>query len=431
MEQDVLKNAQIKEIVKDYKIKGFSDAACNLLREDLDYGIPVEQAKCYMQDDLSIETQRSLSKALREHLPQELIDLAITQKFDVYQIDKVIEAYKSGFPLEEVIKIAKEKPDAYSMSEAFSELKASLDAATESIQSEPEIPEEVKEMLSKLSSLMEGIGENAKHYDEVLQKLDDLKSDEPSEAVNALKEQLSAKDEKISTLEDEIKGKNQQITDITNQLKDKEQEASYSSKSNEDLEKQMCEQQDKLNKALNRAYALETEVKKLNKQIETLKEEKNHMEKEQVQTSNVEDKELEQAMQPTVLGFTQTSSPAKPEQKVTTPACNKQDGMPVHYQTVIMGSDGSTIPIVVERAEKKKPKGLFAMAEMFMPTKAGKNLVKKMAENKLNKDQMGQIRNAILSGLDEAEVADIIDSGFTAEEMAEAIAVLVADKNYN
>ena len=154
------------------------------------------------------------------------------------------------------------------------------------------------------------------------------------------------------------------------------------------------------------------------------------MEKEQVQTSNVEDKELVQAMQPTVLGFTQTSSPAKPEQTATTP-CNKQDGMPVHYQTVIMGSDGSTIPIVVERAEKKKPKGLFAMAEMFMPTKAGKNLVKKMAENKLNKDQMGQIRNAILSGLDEAEVADIIDSGFTAEEMAEAIAVLVADKNYN
>ena len=430
MEQDVLKNAQIKEIVKDYKIKGFSDASCNLLREDLDYGIPVEQAKCYMQDDLSIETQRSLSKALREHLPQELIDLAITQKFDVYQIDKVIEAYKSGFPLEEVIKIAKEKPDAYSMSEAFSELKASLDAATESIQSEKEIPAEVKEMLSKLSSLMEGIGDNAKHYDELLQKLDGLKSDEPSEAVNALKDQLSAKDEKISSLEDEIKAKNQQIMDITNQLKDKEQEANYSSKSNEELEQQLSDQQNKLNNALNRANTLESEVEKLNKQIETLKEEKNHMEKEQVQTSNVEDKELEQAMQPTVLGFTQNSSSAKPEQKVT-PPCNKQDGMPVHYQTVIMGSDGSTIPIVVERAEKKKPKGLFAMAEMFMPTKAGKNLVKKMAENKLNKDQMGQIRNAILSGLDEAEVADIIDSGFTAEEMAEAIAVLVADKNYN
>ena len=430
MEQEVMKSAGFNDVIKQYKIKGFTEPACELLRDDLEYGIPVERASLYMVEGLGIEQQKVLSKAIRGRYPDELVSMMLEQKLNAHQMGTMLKAYESGISVEDILDVAKGKPNAYSMSEAFSKLKETLNDATESIQSEKEIPEEVKEMLSKLSGLMEGIGDNAKHYDELLQKLDSLKSDEPGEAVNALKEQLSAKDEKISTLEDEIKAKNQQIMDITNQLKDKEQEANYSSKSNEELEQQLSDQQNKLNNALNRANTLETEVEKLNKQIETLKEEKNHMEKEQVQTSNVEDKELEQAMQPTVLGFTQTSSPAKPEQKVT-PPCNKQDGMPVHYQTVIMGSDGSTIPIVVERAEKKKPKGLFAMAEMFMPTKAGKNLVKKMAENKLNKDQMGQIRNAILSGLDEAEVADIIDSGFTAEEMAEAIAVLVADKNYN
>lgn len=431
MEQEVMKSAGFNDVIKQYKIKGFTEPACELLRDDLEYGIPVERASLYMVEGLGIEQQKVLSKAIRGRYPDELVNMMLEQKLNAHQMGTMLKAYESGISVEDILDVAKGKPNAYSMSEAFSMLKETLNDATESIQSEKEIPEEVKEMLSKLSGLMEGIGENATHYDEVLQKLDGLNREEPSEAVNALKEQLSTKDEKISTLEDEIKAKNQQIMDITNQLKDKEQEANYSSKSNEELEQQLSDQQNKLNNALNRANTLESEVEKLNKQIETLKEEKNHMEKEQVQTSNVEDKELEQAMQPTVLGFTQTSSPAKPEQKVTTPACNKQDGMPVHYQTVIMGSDGSTIPIVVERAEKKKPKGLFAMAEMFMPTKAGKNLVKKMAENKLNKDQMGQIRNAILSGLDEAEVADIIDSGFTAEEMAEAIAVLVADKNYN
>lgn len=417
-------------LMKKYNSEGYDKKSIELFKSDLDYGLSIEKASSYMKKELSFEQKRGVSFALREHLPDELIEIIEENGMEIHQVEKVVEAYKNGLPLDDIQLIAMDNMDAFSMSKAFSELKTSLNEATESIQSETEIPEEVKEMLTKLSSLMEGIGENAKHYDEVLQKLDSLKNDEPSEAVNALKEQLSAKDEKISALEDEIKGKNQQIMDITNQLKDKEQEANYSSKSNEDLEQQLSDQQNKLNNALNRANALESEVKKLNKQIETLKEEKNHMEKEQVQTSNVEDKELEQAMQPTILGFTQNSSPAKPDQTATTP-CNKQDGMPVHYQTVIMGSDGSAIPIVVERAEKKKPKGLFAMAEMFMPTKAGKNLVKKMAENKLNKDQMGQIRNAILSGLDEAEVADIIDSGFTAEEMAEAIAVLVADKNYN
>lgn len=43
---------------------------------------------------------------------------------------------------------------------------------------------------------------------------------------------------------------------------------------------------------------------------------------------------------------------------------------------------------------------------------------------------MEQVRIAIESGLEENEVIDIINSGFTAEEMAQAIQIVMADKAY-
>ncbi|TGX95890.1 hypothetical protein E5357_17475 [Hominisplanchenecus murintestinalis] len=263
---------QIDEAIEEFKKKGLLDADCNLFREDMLFGIPIEIASRYMTSDLSTTEKKLISKAIRSRYPEEIIELMLSGDMDNHKMEAMLQAYESGVSVEDVLDIAKNNSDAYSMSEAFAKLKETLNHATESIQSEPEIPEELKEMLTKLSNLMDGIGENSKHYDELLQKLDGMNHEEPSDAVNALKDQLNAKDEKISSLEDEIKGKNQQIMDITNQLKDKEQEANYSSKSNEDLEQQLSDQQDKLNNALNRANALENEVKKLNKQIETLKE---------------------------------------------------------------------------------------------------------------------------------------------------------------
>jgi hypothetical protein len=44
---------------------------------------------------------------------------------------------------------------------------------------------------------------------------------------------------------------------------------------------------------------------------------------------------------------------------------------------------------------------------------------------------MQAVKVAIESGLSDEEVADIIDSGFSAEEMLSAIEIVVADRNYN
>lgn len=43
---------------------------------------------------------------------------------------------------------------------------------------------------------------------------------------------------------------------------------------------------------------------------------------------------------------------------------------------------------------------------------------------------MEQVKAAIQSGLNEQEVIDIINSGFSAKEMAQAIEIVVADRMY-
>lgn len=60
----------------------------------------------------------------------------------------------------------------------------------------------------------------------------------------------------------------------------------------------------------------------------------------------------------------------------------------------------------------------------------GMNLIKHLTGKGLNHAQMEQVRIAIESGLEENEVIDIINSGFTAEEMAQAIQIVMADKAY-
>lgn len=411
-------NSELQEKIKAYRGAGFTEASCTLFRDDVKYGISMERASMYMVATLSVDQQRYISKAIREHLPTELITIMIEELFDPEQIEMVVEAFKSGLPIEDVKKIAIESQSSFSMSEAFAKLKASLDEAKDSVSTEQDVPEEVKAMLGKLDGFMDGLSANAKRYDAVLAKLEATKTSESGEAIGTLKEQIKVKDARIEKLESEIAAKNEELLEAKENLKAKEQEADFSKSQIADLNQQLGDQQNKLNSTAARNVSLETKVNELQSEITRLKEEKERMENEKVQIPQTEDKEFKQAMQPTVMNSKE-------------PSDKEPDGMPVHYQTVIVGSDGTQIPIMVERTERKKPRGLLAMAEMFMPTKSGKNLVKQMAGNNLNKQQMTQIRNAILSGLNENEVADIIDSGFSAEEMAEAIAVVVADKNYN
>ncbi len=80
---------------------------------------------------------------------------------------------------------------------------------------------------------------------------------------------------------------------------------------------------------------------------------------------------------------------------------------------------------------RKKPDGLKAFAEKLLGRgRQSSGLIKQLTGKGLNPAQMEQVRMAVQAGLTGQEINDLIDSGFGAEEMAQAIEIVLAEKAY-
>ena len=101
------------------------------------------------------------------------------------------------------------------------------------------------------------------------------------------------------------------------------------------------------------------------------------------------------------------------------------------FLVAIRGKNGEKHFIPVERTVRRKPEGIRAFAEkIFGRGRQGSGLIKQLTGKGLNPAQMEQVRMAIQAGLVEQEINDLIDSGFSAEEMAQAIEIVVAERAY-
>ncbi len=97
----------------------------------------------------------------------------------------------------------------------------------------------------------------------------------------------------------------------------------------------------------------------------------------------------------------------------------------------IRGRNGERHFVPVERMARRKPDGLKAFAEkIFGRGRQDSGLIRQLTGKGLNPAQMEQVRMAVQAGLTEQEVNDLIDSGFSAEEMAQAVEIVVAEKAY-
>lgn len=112
---------------------------------------------------------------------------------------------------------------------------------------------------------------------------------------------------------------------------------------------------------------------------------------------------------------------------------NQTDGnMGNHdFTAAIKGRNGETHLIPVERTARRKPDGIRAFAEKLLGRgRQSSGLIKQLTGKGLNPAQMEQVRMAVQAGLTEQEVNDLIDSGFSAEEMAQAVGIVLAEKEY-
>lgn len=99
------------------------------------------------------------------------------------------------------------------------------------------------------------------------------------------------------------------------------------------------------------------------------------------------------------------------------------------YLAAVRGRNGERNLVPVERTVRRKPDRLKSFAEKIMGRQSS-GLIKQLTGKGLNPAQMEQVRMAVQAGLTGQEVNDLIDSGFSAEEMAQAVEIVVAERAY-
>lgn len=101
------------------------------------------------------------------------------------------------------------------------------------------------------------------------------------------------------------------------------------------------------------------------------------------------------------------------------------------YFAVVRGRNGERNLVPVERNVRRKPDRLKSFAEKILGSgRQDSELIKQLTGKGLNPAQMEQVRMAVQAGLTGQEVNDLIDSGFSAEEMAQAVEIVVAEREY-
>jgi type I site-specific restriction endonuclease len=336
-----------------------------------------------MKKTLSIDQQKIISQALRSGYPEELITVLAENGLNYFQMQEIVNAYSGGMELAKVLEIANQKSNAYEMRQAFQRVVAAMEEVKTEVESNStEIPQEVTDMLKRLEDSLSVSGERQDYLQSIEEQLRSMKQSDDceSEAVKTLKESV------------------------------------------EQLERQLENQQERLNEANRHIKEQENEMKSLRKERDEMLRQKQELERT-METFREEHKKEE-----TVAGVSKPT-PSKVDEGLQKET--DKTTVPVHFQTSIPIKSGAAIPVVIERTEHRQQRGLLAVAEKLLPNKPVKNLVRQLVGKGLSKEQMQAVKVAIESGLSDEEVADIIDSGFSAEEMLSAIEIVVADRNYN
>ena len=175
----------------------------------------------------------------------------------------------------------------------------------------------------------------------------------------------------------------------------------FLNRSLEQKDRELSDQQDRLNEA-NR------KIIELKKQMETLL---------------VENAELKGKVEAMETGKKkETAVPENMDKR------QEQSVVPFQYRAKIGEHDGKPV-IVTLKPEQKKKSSLGGFFERLAARKE-ESMIRKLKGKGLSIEQMKQVKSAIEKGLTEQEVNDIIESGFSAEEMEQAIEIVVADRSY-
>lgn len=385
MENTQLSSSDIGIFVTGLKERGnVNSDVLELVKRDLEYGYSREMVETYIKTGWNIERMREFSKILGNTSDKEFISFIKENQFSARQMRTLLEFHLKHISVEDMIAVTGKGMSEYAVNKMLGELakaQEQVEDAKEKLEQEVWEDGKSQEIMEKISEMVSEIGDNKDFLEKVLTKLEQL--DTIKKNGDDVKESFS------HTIETQEKLISEQQTRLNQQAKELAQK-------NTSIEK------------------LTAENDAARKEIEEVRKERNEMERK-IEELQKENEELKQE--------------ADRKEEVKT---EEQPGrIPEFYETKVVGVNGVPQTIQVEKMTRKSPDGLLAMAgRKLFKGKNRVNLIAHLKNASLNTGQMQQVKVAIEAGLTDEEVVDIINSGFSAEEMAQAIEIVLAEKMY-
>ena len=380
-----LASSDIGSYMTELKERGdINNDVLKLVKRDLEYGYSREMVETYIGTGWGIERMRELSEIIGKTTDKEFISFIKENQFSARQMRTLLEFHLKNISVEDMIEVTGKGMSEFAVKKMLGELakaQEQVEDAKEKLGQEVWEDEKSKEIMEKISEMVSGIGDNKDFLEKVLTKL----------------EQLDA----IKKNGDDVK-------------------ESFSH-TIETQEKLISEQQTSLNQQAKELARKNTSIENLTAELDAAKKEAKEAGKER----NEMERKLEE------LQKENEALKRKADRKEDVKTEEQQRRMPDSYEAKVTGANGIPQTIQVERMTRRSPDGLLALAgKKLFKGKNRLNLIVHLKNANLNTGQMQQVKAAIEAGLTDEEVVDIINSGFSAEEMAQAIEIVLAEKMY-
>ena len=401
METRKPENAQVAAAVRDFTQKGCRDDVLRLAREDLGLGYPKELVALYAESGWQMDRCKKFSSIMRADSDGDLLRMLAEGGFNPYQMQMLANYYGKGVPVAQLRDVGAKNLTAYDMEQALKRVyQANRETETEKAGESPE----GKDLQEKIVSLTEALRQREKE----LEEQQDANNKQASESA-----ELRIKAEKLEKRVGELERE----------------------KSGYDNEKRsILEERDRFYR---QNQTLMKEKEQLIADLEEVQKEKDGMEqrlkemesKALAETAETQAAGIQTAEQQPVISGGQGITANR--QETGTSDNNPENSAGNDYLAAIRGRNGERHLVPVERTVRRKPDGLKAFAEKLLGrSRQDSGLIKQLTGKGLNPAQMEQVRMAIQAGLTGQEVNDLIDSGFSAEEMAQAVEIVVAERAY-
>ena len=390
METRKTEMAQFAPFINALTQKGCRDDVLKLAKEDLELGYPQELVALYAESGWQMDRCKKFSSIMRADSDGDLLRMLADGGFNPYQMQMLANYYGKGVPVAQLRDVGAKNLTAYDMEQALKRVyQANREAETKQTDG---IPED-KGLQEKVASLTEELRQREKELGEQ-QEINNKQASESAE--------LRIKAEE---LEKQVKGLEQE-------------KACYDSE-----KRSVLEERDRFYR---QNQTLMEEKSQLIADLEEVQKEKDEMGQRLKEMGNKVLTETAGQQEPSGV-----QKPVSNRQGAEFPANKPEDFSGHDYLAAIRGRNGERHLVPVERTVRRKPDGLKAFAEKLLGRgRQDSGLIKQLTGKGLNPAQMEQVRMAIQAGLTEKEVNDLIDSGFSAEEMAQAVEIVVAERAY-